>query len=169
MRVFRFIGMHWGKRKFMEDASWYPSGQSLCLRICTKRKWIFVINIKTQEWHRNDPCGETSMLSKINKCTNKISDPMPYGNDTEQRGGKNERVHLQISKYQTLSAFQSPWQLGAWTNKDRSFTKRPQPVETPPPNRASPTLKHLKLRNEHQLHALASTFTCQLRGQSWLH
>lgn len=32
IRVFKFIGTHWGKRKFIEDARWYPSGQSLCLR-----------------------------------------------------------------------------------------------------------------------------------------
>lgn len=91
----------------MEDASWYPSGQSLCLRIYPKRKRIFVINIKNTGVTKKHSCGETSMQSKINKCTNKIPDPKPYGNDIELRGSKNERVHLQISKYKTLSGFQS--------------------------------------------------------------
>lgn len=29
MRVFRGVGTHWGKRKFMAEASWWPSGQSV--------------------------------------------------------------------------------------------------------------------------------------------
>lgn len=32
MRVFKLIGTHCGKRKFMAEERWYPSGQSLCLK-----------------------------------------------------------------------------------------------------------------------------------------